>query len=73
MKTENRNIFYKASSMKKALIYSLSLLSLTACEETVVLDLEETKPKIVIEGQVTDRAGYQFVKVSKSTNFYASG
>ena len=73
MKTENRNIFYKASSMKKALIYSLSLLSLTACEETVVLDLEEPTPKIVIEGQVTDRAGYQFVKVSKSTNFYASG
>lgn len=73
MKTQNSNIFYKALSMKKALIYSFTLLSLAACEETVVLNLEETAPKIVIEGQVTDRAGYQFVKVSKSTDFYASG
>lgn len=73
MKTENKNIFYKASSMKKALLYSLTLLTLAACEETVILDLEETMPKMVIEGQVTDRAGYQFVKISKSTGFYATG
>jgi hypothetical protein len=76
MKSENKNIFYTkaaSSSMKKALIYSLLLITVAACDEAVVLDLEETTPKVVIEGQVTDHTGYQFVKVSKSSGFYTTG
>lgn len=45
----------------------------SSCEEAVELDLKQTPPKIVIEGLLTDRAGYQSVKVSRSTAFYASG
>lgn len=46
---------------------------LTACEKTVVLDLKDAAPKLVIEGQVTDQPGNQYVKVSRSTNFYSTG
>jgi hypothetical protein len=44
-----------------------------SCEKTVSLDLEQITPKIVIEGVVTTQPGYQFVKVSRSANFYESG
>lgn len=45
----------------------------SACEETTELDLRQTPAKIVIEGLVTDKPGYQSVKVSRSTHFYGSG
>jgi hypothetical protein len=48
-------------------------LLLTACEKTVLLDFEETEPKVVIEGLVTNHASYQYVKISRSVNFYESG
>ena len=51
----------------------LSVLILTSCEETVHLDLQQTPPKVIIEGLVTNKPGYQSVKISKSVDFYASG
>jgi hypothetical protein len=39
----------------------------------VYLDLDQSKPKVVIEGMVTDRAEMQFVKVSRSSGFYSNG
>ncbi len=59
--------------MKYFIILLLAVLTLTSCEEGVKLDLEQTPPKIVIEAQVTDRPGYQFVKVTRSAGFYESG
>lgn len=44
-----------------------------ACDEPTQLDLRQTPPKIVIEGQVTNKPGYQHVKISWSTGFYQSG
>lgn len=50
-----------------------SVLVISACEKTVELDLKQIEPKIVIEGQVTDKPGFQYVKVSRSNGFYATG
>jgi hypothetical protein len=56
-------------------IYSILFLALllTACEETVRLDLEQIDPKVVIEGLVTDKPHLQYVKVTRSNNFYTTG
>jgi hypothetical protein len=63
-------------SMKKIVVVSLISIvtvSITACEKTVTLDLDEMESKVVIEGQVTDHPGYQFVKVSRTADFYSTG
>ncbi len=58
--------------MKKILII-LSLFSFAACEETVTLDLENSEPVFIIEGLVTDQNINQYVRVTRSVDFYASG
>jgi len=59
--------------MKKYVAILSCVFFFSACEETIDLDLDQTPPKIVIEGLVTDQAGYQFVKVSRSVGFYTAG
>jgi hypothetical protein len=44
-----------------------------SCDEPFRLDLEQTPPKIVIEGLVTDQTKMQMVKVSRSAHFYGTG
>ncbi len=44
-----------------------------SCEKTVLLDLKQAPPKVVIEAQVTDRPGRQFVKITRTAGFYDSG
>jgi hypothetical protein len=44
-----------------------------SCDKAVLLDLDQMAPKIVIEGLVSDQPGYQFVKVSRTVDFYESG
>src|SRR5688572_15247256 len=46
---------------------------LSACSEGVELDLEQTPAKVVIEGLVTDKPGYQSVKITRSIDFYSQG
>lgn len=59
---------------KYSYLYMLAaIVGFTACEKTIDLKLSESDNKVVIEGQVTDREGYQFVKVSRSTGFYSTG
>ena len=57
----------------RILIIAFISIALFSCEKTVILDLEQTSPKIVIEGLVTDSLGRQSVKVTRSTDFYAAG
>ncbi len=56
-------------------IFKISLLAilLISCEEATKLDLRQTPPRIVIEGLVTNKPGFQSVKVSRSSEFYSSG
>lgn len=46
---------------------------LMSCEETIVLDLNQTQPGIIVEGLVSNVPGRQFVKVTRSVGFYDTG
>jgi hypothetical protein len=59
--------------MKQILIISALVITLSSCEETIKLDLDQTPPKVVIEGLITDQPGYQSIKITKSAPFYSSG
>jgi hypothetical protein len=59
--------------MRSLLLYISFVVFLTSCEETVELDINQVEPKIVIEGIVTDKPGYQMVKVTRSKGFYSDG
>src|SRR5688572_11501963 len=56
-----------------SIVIFFSALIFWSCDKAVVLDLDQMSPKIVIEGLVSDQPGYQFVKVSRTVDFYESG
>ncbi|HEY9045467.1 MAG TPA: DUF4249 domain-containing protein [Ohtaekwangia sp.] len=68
-----RAMYTSLKSTPRVLLFLLLVVLVTACEETVVLKLDNNAPRVVIEGQVTNHASYQYVKVSKSASFYTSG
>lgn len=55
------------------IIFIISIASLSACDEVTELDLKQTPARVVIEGLLTNKPGYQSVKISRSTRFYGSG
>jgi hypothetical protein len=60
------------SRISKANYLLLSLFSLflfSSCEKVIELDLQNTKPIIVIEGSVSNRFENQFVRISKTIDF----
>lgn len=57
----------------KYILLIFTALVFWSCEKTVFLELDQTPPKIVIEGLVTNQPGYQFVKVTRTAGFYESG
>jgi hypothetical protein len=59
--------------MRNFLTLIAASVFLGSCEKEVILDLDQTEPKVVIEAQVTNQPGYQFVKVTRTTDFYSSG
>ncbi|HEX8039554.1 MAG TPA: DUF4249 domain-containing protein [Chryseosolibacter sp.] len=59
--------------MRPIITFTLLAGLFFSCEEATKLDLKQTPPRIVIEGLVTDRPGFQSVKVSRSSAFYSSG
>ncbi len=65
--------------MKNIIILISITILFTSCEKTINLEetihlyLEQSKPKIVIEGQVTNHDGYQYVRVSRTAGFYDDG
>lgn len=44
-----------------------------SCDEPVRLDVTQGESRVIIEGQVTNLEGQQYVKVSRSNGFYESG
>lgn len=61
------------TTKQRYIIVFLLVTVLFSCEETTKLDLRQTPAKVVIEGLVTDKPGYQSVRVSRSADFYGSG
>lgn len=59
--------------MRAAFILIFSALILSACEKSIVLDLEQIDPKVVIEGLVTNNPDFQYVKITRNNGFYDSG
>lgn len=59
--------------MKNIFIVILLSVVFMSCEKTVLLDLNQNIPRLVIEGQVTDQPGYQYVKITRTTGFYEEG
>ncbi len=62
--------------MRKIVFIPITLILLfclvTACKKVIHIDLNTASPKIVIEGNIYDRAGPFAVKIFKSVNFDAS-
>jgi hypothetical protein len=46
------------------------LMIINSCEEVIDVDLNNVNPQIVIEGEITDKVGPYFVKISKTGNFF---
>ena len=59
--------------MKNIFILILASIIFWSCEEPVHLDVSQAEPRVVIEGQVTNVTGHQYVKITRSAGFYDSG
>lgn len=59
--------------MRPILIFAFIAFVCMSCEQTISLDLKQTPSQVVIEGLVTNKPGYQSVKLSRSVDFYAPG
>lgn len=59
--------------MRNAIAILMISVTLVSCEETVQLDLDQVPQRIVIEGNLTDVPGRQFVRVTRSGGFYETG
>jgi hypothetical protein len=59
--------------MKNILVLVLLSVVFFSCDEPYQLDAEQGKSYVVIEGQVTNVDGFQYVKVTRTADFYASG
>ncbi|WP_232704967.1 DUF4249 domain-containing protein [Epilithonimonas sp. JDS] len=55
--------------MKNILLFLFSLFLILSCEKEIDLDLDDQSGKIVIEGNITDRPGPYFVRITKSVAF----
>lgn len=59
--------------MKNIVVIIFTCIVIWACEEPVRLDVSQGEAHVVIEGQVTDAEGHQYVKISRSGGFYDTG
>ncbi len=59
--------------MKNLFIIIICSSIFWSCDEPVRLDVNQGESRVIIEGQVTNAAGHQYVKVSRSNGFYESG
>jgi hypothetical protein len=57
----------------RSLFYTAVFLTLISCEVPYELDLDQTPVSVVVEGLITDHPDYQYIRISRSVNFYATG
>ncbi|WKV13778.1 DUF4249 family protein [Marivirga harenae] len=58
------------ASRNKILSLLLAVLVSWSCQEIIDLDLEQSEPKLVIEGRLVNERSFQKVKISESLNYY---
>jgi len=56
--------------MKNIFYLIITLITLSACEETIVLDTAQTEPIYIVEGLITNQNKNHYVKLTKSVGFY---
>ena len=56
--------------MKPLLIFFSLILLLTSCESVIEIDLDYMKPKLVIEGVISDSDNQCIIKLSKTTDYF---
>lgn len=59
--------------MKNIISVVLISIFLWSCDEPVRLDVNQSQSRVIIEGQVTNQPNYQYVKVTRSEDFYGTG
>jgi hypothetical protein len=59
--------------MKKIFISVVVMASLAACEEPYHIEQDASEVNIVIEGLLTNREDMQYIKVSRTADFYTDG
>lgn len=59
--------------MNRLYIFTTAVILFFGCEKVVELDIDQSVPQIVIEGMLTDKDTLQYVKVSRSIQFYETG
>jgi hypothetical protein len=59
--------------MKKIFLFFITITTLFACEEPYVIEQDASEQKIVIEGLLTNREDMQYIKVSRTADFYSDG
>lgn len=59
--------------MKIKSLLLLLILTFSACEEVIELDLNSSNPEIIIEAILTNSVDKNFVKITQSTDFYNPG
>jgi len=55
--------------IQQAALFMTGALILSSCEKVIDVDLNDSSPQIVIEGNITDQTGPYTVRLSKSVNF----
>ena len=71
--TGNRNKINMNSKVKSIILFSMSLLILSSCEDVIDINLKNTEPKLVIESTITDQAGPYIVKLTKTEDYFDPG
>ncbi len=55
--------------LKPTILFSI-IITLFACQELIDLDLDQSEPRVVIEGKITNQPGPHKIKVSRTINYY---
>lgn len=65
--------YLRLNTIKILLLTLLSAYLFSGCEDVITYDLKNAEPQIVIEGIITDQATPQYVKISKTTDYFNPG
>lgn len=51
-------------------IACVTMLIFSGCEDVIELPLRDVSPRLVIEGHLSERIGWSYFRISRTTNFY---